>query len=93
MNIITNKNIPVLDLDFDDIDEVYTTAEADCVGEFGDELPLCNEREQALYDFWVKLDKLADPRFEDKLTHAKPPVSFNSAFDELMDRWHEEMEP
>lgn len=65
--MIINREIPVLDLDFDDIEEVYNNAESDCVGEFGDELPLANEREEALYKFWRQWDE----RHQDLLDHAK----------------------
>jgi hypothetical protein len=65
--MIINREIQVLDLDFDDIEEVYNDAEADCVGEFGDELPLANEHEEALYKFWRQWDE----RHQDLLDHAK----------------------
>lgn len=62
--MINIREIPVLDLDFDDIEELYNDPEADCVGEVLDDIPLANDREQALHDFWTAWDE----RFQDKLT-------------------------
>lgn len=68
MNIMINpRELPLLDEDFDDLEHLYHDAESDCVGEFGDELPLANEREEALYKFWLEYDE----RHQDKLDHAK----------------------
>ena len=63
INMMTTSDIPTVDPDFDDLELLYSDPEADCVGEFGDEVPLANDREQALHDFWTAWDE----RFQDKL--------------------------
>ena len=67
MNKFTITEYPAVDPDFDNLENMYSNAESDCVGEFGDELPLANEREEALYKFWRQWDE----RHQDLLDHAK----------------------
>ena len=80
INLLTVSDIPTIDPDFDDLELLYDDCED------------ASPEEQELYDSWCEYDE----RAQDKLDHAKPVCAydkFSSAFDELMDRWADEMEP
>lgn len=63
INLLTVSDIPTVDPDFDDLELLYSDTDADCVGDFGEELPLASPHEQRLYDFWLQWDE----RHQDKL--------------------------
>jgi hypothetical protein len=63
MNMLTITDFPSVDPDFDDLEELYFDAEADCVGCGDDELELASDEQEKLYEFWCQFDE----RHQDKL--------------------------